>query len=111
MAIKAFNRREIKCVAGERQAAELAGCEVPASELLAAAAGREIRGRARQGRRRRIGERQHHGDRFQLFAGLFVAVDHAVLGGGKSFAPGGGRPEAVDLLVAHYRENIRKCGS
>ena len=81
---------------GLAQPAVRAVADVEADQLVAAAAGAQVLGRAQQRRVRRR-ERQGPGHRLHLLAGLAVDVDAAGLGRGEGLAAGGAGAQAVDL--------------
>src|SRR5215218_22476 len=86
------------------QPAVRAVADVQPDQLVAAAAGAEVLGAARQ-RRDRGREREDLGDRLHLLAGLAIDVAGARLGVGDRLATGGRGAHAVELLLVHRRED------
>src|SRR3954451_4087786 len=82
--------------------------DVEADQLVAAAADAQVLDRPDQ-RGGRRGERENHGHRLHLLAGLLVDVDAVRLGGGELLAPRrtGAEAEELALVLHRGRNDIR----
>jgi hypothetical protein len=85
------------------EAAVLTVRNVDPDQLIAATAGPEVLGGAREGGGRG-GEGQDHRHRLHLLAGLAIGVDGTWLGVGNRLAAGGLGAHAVELTLVHRRE-------